>query len=307
MRRSSKRWFAVCLLYLCILHRGMSQNEPMYSQYMFNTLPLNPAYAGSQENLIITSVFRKQWMDMDGAPSTQTLSAHTPVKNQKIALGFSALHDKIGVTGKTGVYGIYAYRISLKNKSRLSLGLQAGLVHQVQRFSQLQTRQQNDPRMSADRTIFTAPGLGAGAYWYSDKYYLGISAPDLLEVRLGEVSGGSVRYPHYFIHGGYVFKISYQVKYMPGFLVKSLRGGSPQFDINNVFILNDVLWLGISYRSSTSVNLMFQAQLTNQLSLGYSYDHPAGRYSNLAGASHEVKLSYKFVFFKDNAFMPRYF
>lgn len=296
------------MLFFCFfIHYSVAQNEPMYSQYMFNTLPLNPAYAGSQENLSITAVYRKQWLDMEGAPSTQTLSAHSPVKNKKIALGFTALHDKIGVTGKTGIYGVYAYRIHFKNKSKLSLGLQAGLIHMVQRFSQIQTKQPNDPKMSADKVIYTAPNIGAGAYWYSDKYYLGASAPDLLELQLNKESNNAIRNPHYFIHGGYVFKISYQVKYMPGFLIKGVKGGKLQGDISNVFIFNDVLWLGVSYRSATSLNFLVQGQLTNQLSLGYSYDAPISRFSSLAGASHEIKLSYRFVFFKDNAFMPRYF
>jgi type IX secretion system PorP/SprF family membrane protein len=301
-----RKYFFPLLLLLCIAELSFSQSEPMYSQYMFNTLPLNPAYAGSHENLNVTAVYRKQWLDMDGAPSTQTLSAHSPIKNKNIALGFSAIHDKIGVTSKTGFYGVYAYRINFKNKSKLSLGVQGGVVHMVSRLSQLQTKQLNDPHMSADRTVFTAPGVGAGAFWYSDKYYIGASVPDLWELKLKQ-SDEAIHYRHVFLHAGYVFKLSYQVKYMPGFLIKDVKGSDPQFDFNNILILNDVLWLGISYRHKISLNFLVQAQLTNQLQLGYSYDAPMSDFSSLAGSSHELKLSYKFVFFKDNAFMPRYF
>lgn len=144
-----------------------AQNEPMYSQYIFNTLVINPAYAGSQGDLNATAVYRKQWMDIDGAPSTQTFSIHSPIKKRKIALGLLAVHDKIGVTGKTGLYGIYAYRISFNNNSKLSLGLQAGFVQMVSRFSRIQTKQANDPGMSVDKSIYVAPGIGAGIYWYS--------------------------------------------------------------------------------------------------------------------------------------------
>lgn len=283
-----------------------AQTEPMYSQYMFNMLPLNPAYAGSQEDLSVTALYRKQWLDMDGAPSTQTLSAHTPVKKKNIALGFTAIHDKIGVTGKTGFYGAYAYRVRFKNKSTLSLGLQGGVSQAVNHFSRLRTKQPNDPHMNADRVLYTAPGVGAGVFWYSDKYYLGASAPDLMEVQLNG-NAGQIRRRHYFIHGAYVFRLSYQVKYMPGFLIKEVQGVAPQFDFNNTVILNDVLWLGLSYRSSASLNLLVQLQLTGQLRLGYSYDSPLGDLKSVAGASHELKLSYRFVFFKDNACMPRYF
>ncbi|GAL86862.1 membrane protein [Sporocytophaga myxococcoides] len=283
-----------------------AQNEPMYSQYIFNTLVINPAYAGSQGDLNATAVYRKQWMDIEGAPSSQTFSIHSPIKKRKIALGLLAVHDKIGVTGKTGLYGIYAYRISFNNNSKLSLGLQAGLVQMVSRFSKIQTKQANDPDMSADKSIYVAPGVGAGVYWYSPRYYLGVSVPDLLEVRINE-HGETVKYRHLFVHGGYVFKLSYQVKYLPGFLVKDVMGSKAQIDINNIFILNDVLWLGLGYRIGTSLNFIVQAQITNQLQAGYSYDAPFSRFSSVAGASHEFKLSYRFVFFKDNAYMPRYF
>jgi type IX secretion system PorP/SprF family membrane protein len=283
-----------------------AQYEPMYSQYVFNTLVINPAYAGSQGDLNATAVYRKQWVDIDGAPSSQTFSIHSPIKKRKISLGLLALHDKIGVTGKTGLYGIYAYRIQLSEQSRLSLGLQGGLVQMVSKYSRIQTRQPNDPYMSADKSIYIAPSVGAGFYWHSPRYYLGASIPDLLEVRINEY-GETIRYRHLFIHGGYVYKLSYQIKYLPGFLVKDVIGGKVQVDLTNIFIINDVLWLGLGYRVGTSLNCIVQAQLTNQLQAGYSYDVPVSRFSSLAGASHEFKLSYRFVFFKDNAYMPRYF
>ena len=305
LRKEEKIFFAL-LLTLGTSYFSLAQNEPLYSQYMFNTLPINPAYAGSHENLNLTAVYRKQWLNMDGAPSTQTFSAHSPLKNKKVALGFSTLHDKIGVTSRTGFWGVYAYRIHFKNKSSLSLGLQGGVVHMASRLSQLQTKQLNDPKMSADIIHYTAPSAGAGVYWYSDKYYVGASIPDLLELRLNQ-SNEVIRYRHCFVHAGYVFKLSYRLKYLPGFLIRYVKPGGPQFDLSSVFIFNDVLWVGVGYRGGTSLNFLLQMQLTDQLQLGYAYDSPISDFTVMAGASHEIKLSYRFVFFKDNAYMPRYF
>ncbi len=274
---------------------------------MFNMLPLNPAYAGSQENLNMTAIYRKQWSNLEGAPSTQTFSIHSPLKKNKIALGFSAYHDKISITGKTGFNGVYAYRINFKNKSKLSLGLQAGLANIVSRLSLLQPKLPDDPALSNDKVVYLSPNFGVGIYWYSKSFYLGTSIPDLIEVHKKNINNQAITYKHLFFQGGIVYPISSQLKHMPSFLIKLIEGNSIQYDINNILIINEVLWLGISYRSATSVNFIIQAQLTNQLSFGYSYDMPTSKYLRLFGNTHELKLSYKFIFFKDRAFMPRYF
>ena len=297
------------MIFCCysMLYTVKAQNDPLYSQYMLNTLPLNPAYAGSQGHLTTTALYRKQWTNLEGSPSTQTFSIHSPLKNKKIALGISAFHDKISVTSKTGFYGVYAYRINFKNKSTLSLGLQAGLTNLTSRLSQLQTRLPDDPAVNNDRIIYISPNFGSGAYWYSEKFYLGISIPDLIEINSNKKRQQVVSSKQLFIHGGIVYKLSSQLKYMPGFLIKAVKGNALQYDLNNIIIINDVLWIGVSYRVNSSVNFLLQAQLTNQLSLGYSYDRSIGKYSNQFGSTHELKLSYRFVYFKDSAFMPRYF
>lgn len=295
------------LLYYCFPLNAGAQTEPLYSQYMFNLLPLNPAYAGSQKNLSMTVVARKQWLDIDGAPSTQTFSTHSPIKNKNVSVGFTALHDKIGVTGKIGFNGVGAYKINFNNSSKLSFGIQAGVVNTVSRLSKLQPKQPNDPAVSSDIATYLVPCFGTGVYWYSEKMYVGISSPDLLTVYSKRDHKELIRYSHFFLNGGYVYSVSSQIKYMPGFLIKKVKSSSVQFDINNVFIINDVLWIGASYRSFTSVNGIIQVQLTNQLSMGYACDIPTNAFSKMAGISHELKLGYKFVFQKDNAFMPRYF
>lgn len=299
-----------CLLLLAMLGSLLpmyAQTEPMYSQYVFNTLPLNPAYAGSHEHLSVTSASRVQWTKMEAAPFTQTLSAHSPVKDKNIALGLSAVHDKTGVTGKTGLYGVYAYRIRLKGGSKLSLGLQAGLVRRVSRYSRLSTRLPDDPVTAGDEVWHARPGFGAGVYWYSAKWYAGFSVPDLYEVKRRSESAYIRDHRHFFFHAGHIYPLTYSVKHMPSLLVKGVAGSRLQFDINNFFIFNEVLWLGISYRSATSLNFIVQAQVSQQLSLGYAYDVPLSLFSRRAGPSHEFKVSYRFVFVEDNAYMPRYF
>jgi type IX secretion system PorP/SprF family membrane protein len=294
----------ICLLPLL----ASGQQSSLYSQYMFNSLPLNPAYAGSHEHLSATVIARKQWMQIDGAPATQTLSVHTPIHKSKMGLGLTAIHDKIGVTSNTGLYGAYAYRIKFK-KSILSLGLQAGFTNYVSRYSQLEVRTPNDPAFATDDLRFFLPNFGGGIYYYSEKFYAGFSVPQIVDHlrHRTNVAYNAIQYQHYFFTTGYVAALSPQLKLKPSVLVRMVQGAPIQADFNTTLMINDVLWLGVSYRTSTSLNFIVQAMLTDQLSLGYAYDAALNKLRTVNTASHELMLNYRFVYFTKNVIAPRYF
>ena len=297
------------LLFLVVLSTKLiAQQEPLYSQYMFNSLPINPAYAGTQDCLSASVIARKQWLALDGAPSTQTLSLHTPINKSKMALGITAVNDRIGVTSNTGVYGAYAYKIKFK-KSVLSFGLQVGFTNYVSRYSQLEVRTPNDPSFATDDIRFFLPNFGGGVFYHSDKFYLGFSVPHILDHLGGKtnVALNAVQYQQYFLTSGYVVTLSPQLKWKPSFLAKVVQGAPFQMDLNTTFMIHDVLWLGVSYRTNTSLNFIVQAMLTDQLSLGYSYDAALNKFRSAAKASHELMLNYKFVYFRKNVTAPRYF
>ncbi len=286
----------------------VAQQEPLYSQYMFNSLPLNPAYAGTQDYLSASIIARKQWLAIDGAPSTQTLSIHTPIQKSKMGLGITAINDKIGVTSNTGLYGAYAYKLNFK-KSILSLGLQAGFTNYVSRFSQLEVRTPNDPSFASDDVRFFLPNFGGGAFYYSDKFYAGFSIPHILDhlSKNSSVAFNAVQYQTYFFTTGYIASLTPQLKLKPSILAKLVQGAPFQLDLNTTVMIHDVLWLGISYRTATSLNFIVQAMLTDQLSLGYAYDASLNKLSTAASASHELLLNYKFVYYRKNVIAPRYF
>jgi type IX secretion system PorP/SprF family membrane protein len=300
--------YRVLFLIFCLPVITMAQQEALYTQYMFNSLPLNPAYAGSQECLSASVLARKQWLKIDGAPATETFSIHAPVNKSKMGLGLTAINDKIGVTSNTGLYGAYAYRIKFK-KSVLSLGLQAGFTNYVSRFSQLEVRTPNDPAFATDDTRFFLPNFGAGAYYYSEKFYAGFSVPHIID-HLGDKSNiayNAVQTQTYFVTTGYVAKLSPQLKLKPSVLVRMVEGAPIQADFNSTLMINDVLWIGVSYRTSTSINFIVQAMLTDQLSLGYAYDSALNKIRTINSASHEIMVNYRFVYYRKNVIAPRYF
>ncbi len=298
----------ILFLLVCCPLALLAQQESLYSQYMFNSLPLNPAYAGSHEYLSATVIARKQWLKIDGAPSTQTLSAHAPVYKSKMGLGITAVNDKIGVTSNTGLYGAYAYRIKFKT-SVLSLGLQVGFTNYVSRFSDLEVRTENDPAFEHDDVRFFLPNFGGGVYYYTRKFYAGFSVPHILD-HLGSatnVAFNARQKQHFFVTGGFVVDLSTQLKLKPSILIRAVGGAPVQADLNTTFMINDVLWLGVSYRTSTSLNFIVQAMLTDQLSIGYAYDAALNKLRTVNSASHEVMLNYRFVYFRKNVIAPRYF
>ena len=251
-----------------------AQQEAMFTQYMFNGLALNPAYAGSHESLSATLLFRDQWTGLPQAPSTQTLAVHSPIRNAKIALGLQVIHDRLAVFNQTGVNASYAYRI-LTDKGTLSLGLQLGFTSYNADLSDLTTAVPNDPVFQGNVSK-TMPSFGAGVYYYTDRFYIGLSAPQLVTNSLSEdvveIDADARQDRHYFLTAGHMFPLGNNIQLKPNVLIKAVEGAPIQMDLNLNALFSEVLWLGVSWRSLSDFDALIELQLTDQLLLGYSYD-----------------------------------
>jgi type IX secretion system PorP/SprF family membrane protein len=287
-----------------------AQQEAMFTQYMFNGLALNPAYAGSHEALSATFLFRDQWTGLPDAPSTQTFSVHSPIREGRIALGLQFIHDKLSVFQQYGVNGVYAYRI-LTDKGTLSLGLQFGFTSYSADLSDLTPQVANDPVFQGNVNK-VMPSFGAGIYYYTNRFYIGLSAPQLVTNSLTEdvveVDADARQERHYFLTAGHMFQISRNVQLKPNVLIKAVEGAPVQMDLNLNALFSEVLWLGVSWRSLSDFDALIELQLTDQLLLGYSYDFAhTTDLSRVNSGSHELMVNYRFRYAKNKVITPRYF
>lgn len=288
---------------------GYAQQQAMFTQYMFNGLALNPAYAGSQGATSATVMARKQWLGFDGTASTETFSLHSPILDKNIAVGTMLLHDRIGVTDQTGLNLTFSYQIRFP-KGVLSMGAQGSFTSYRARFSRLLVLHPNDPNFSGDDVNRFMPNVGTGFYYYTDRLYVGISVPQLMNHYYDPYAENSRarQIRHYLLTGGYVFDLGHDFKLKPSALVKMVSGAPVQVDLNANLLIKNVIWIGASYRSFESVDALLELQLTNQFKLGYAYDFATSRQVRaVTGGSHEVMLNYRFSFSKTKLITPRYF
>jgi type IX secretion system PorP/SprF family membrane protein len=305
---------SVFFLFLSLAVRVFAQQDPMYSQYVFNGLLINPAYAGTREVLNATALYRNQWVNIPGAPKTGVFSIDSPVKNQKVGLGLNVMVDKIGVTNHTGIAGVYSYKIYF-NKSALSFGLQAGIGF----YNSANTEVIYSDNSSVDPAFMSnyhmvLPNFSFGAYYHSDRFFAGLSVMDIL----GRTIQNQI-YPnasndltinivsHFFLNSGYLIDLSPNIKFQPSALIKYVGGAPVEADINGVVSLYDLLFFGLSYRSYASIDVLTQVKISNKLSLGYSYEYSTNELSNFTSGSHEIVLRYQFDFSKGKILTPRFF
>lgn len=279
-----------------------AQQDPMYTHYMYNTLVVNPAYAGSRDALTVTALHRSQWVSFRGAPQTETMTFHTPLKNNHLAVGMYVINDRIGPINNTSVFGDFAYRIQLTPKSRLAFGLSAGVRVTQARLSALELEQQSDPAFQNNIINKTNPNCGFGIYYSREKFYLGASAPYLFQNKYSDItldnetllSGSEQR--HYFLIAGTVLDISDKFAFKPTTLVKLTPAAPIEADITASFVYVQRLSLGANYRTGDSFGALIGFNITKQLFLGYSYDWSFGlKTSKYNNGSHEIVLRYDFL------------
>lgn len=286
-----------------------AQQDPMYSQYMFNTLAFNPAYAGSADVFTIMALSRHQWVGFEGAPATQTFALHTPLKSKKIALGFSAINDKIGPTKQTGAYLDLAYRIPTGENTQLAFGLKGGINLYQADLGSLSSVDVDPASVNISSSIL--PNFGFGLFWHSPTYYIGLSAPKLLTNDIDAASATalvtSTEARHYFLMGGYVFDLDRDLKFKPSLMVRVVEGAPLSVDVNANFLYREKIWFGAMYRVGNSFGLMGQYRITDQFRAGYAFDLTTTKIGAYNAGTHEIMLSYDLRFVKGRTISPRYF
>jgi type IX secretion system PorP/SprF family membrane protein len=292
-----------------------AQQDPMFTHYMYNTLAVNPAYAGSREALSITALHRSEWVDFKGAPITQTLTLHAPLRNEHIAIGLVVLNDKIGPTNNTSVAGDFAYIMKLSPKSKLALGVSAGLNIFQANLNTLNLDQTGDPTFQNNISNHTTPNFGFGAYYYRERFYAGVSIPSLMQNSysvITEPNGttlSGMEQRHYYLIAGTVIPLCYNLAFKPTTYIKVTAGAPVQADLTASFIIMKRLLVGAMYRTGDAFGALVGVDITEQFHVGYSYDYSYGlqtfRYNQ---GSHEIVLRYDFLFFsKKQIHSPRYF
>lgn len=286
---------------------AFAQQDPQYTQYMYNMNVVNPAYAGSKEGLSITALYRNQWSGLDGAPDTFTFSAHSPI-GDKVGLGLSAIRDELGPVAETNVYADFSYTLDVGSSTKLALGIKAGATFHDVGLVDLELQDPNDPFFSQNISN-TYPNVGAGAFLYGEKFYVGLSVPNLLNsVHLDEngLKYGSET-QHYFATAGYVFDVSENVKLKPSTMVKSAFDAPLSFDANLNALFYERFEIGASYRLDDSFSGLVGFQVTENIRVGYAYDYITSDLDGVANASHEVIVTFDLFFSKRALRSPRFF
>ncbi len=286
-----KRKILIVALLFSFWLNAIAQQDAMYSQYMFNQLLVNPAYAGNQDALNITAIRRWQWVNMDGAPRTLTFAADAPVWNDRVGLGLTVLSDRIGVTMNNSIFTTYSYRIKTSEESSLSFGLQLGVSNFRSELSSLTTTVDNDPTL-AQNTNRWLPNVGSGVYYKTKRFYAGFSLPHLIKTRVAD-GMQSFQRRHYFITAGYSFNASKSIALKPSLLLKYVRGSTLQVDINLNTWFYDRIGVGVSYRTGDSVVVLAEFMITPQLGFGYAYDAMLTPLKMYTSGSHELLLRYR--------------
>ena len=322
---------------LILLALGVSaQQDPMFTKYMFNSLIYNPAYAGSKDHMSIGLLHRTQWWGIEGGPSTQTLTLHSPLRNERVGVGLSAIHDQIGPSRSLTINLSYAYRIPIGN-GKLSVGIQGGGVNWRADYTGLILDDNGDEAFSMDQPNMWMPNFGAGIYYYNKSFYMGVGAPKLIEFDLREdgvtTNIWARQYRHYYFNTGAAIPISGDaIIFKPSIMVKNVGllssynkdeayqniGAPTEFDIDLSLLFYQALWVGASFRSSIEVftddsssydsaDIWAAFYLQNGLRIGGAFDYTLTELQDVAKGSFEVFLGYEFDYRTPKVVTPRYF
>lgn len=286
-----------------------AQQLPLYSQYMFNTFEINPAYAGAKEAVQISSMFRKQWTGFKSAPQSTFLSVDMPIPDKRIGLGIKIVDDRDEITKTIGAQGAYSYKVPLGDYSTLALGLQAGAMNFSSDFTNVDVIDLNDPSFSQVVNSVKI-NFGTGIFFNTERFYVGLSVPNLVRHDLrkndGSKLGGMKQNMHYYFNTGYVFFLSDAFVFKPSVLVRGLQGSPISIDVNANLWIKDMISFGASYRNKSAVVGIVNLRMLPDLYMGYAYDHSISRLNIIAKGSHEVSLRFEIPNGR-TSLSPRYF
>lgn len=289
-----------------------SQQDPQYSMYMFNPLSSNPAYAGSRDALSITLLGRKQWVGFDGAPETGSLTLHSPLRNESIAIGLSVNYDAIGPTKNNMIYADIAYRFQVSPTSKLAFGIKGGVDMYSANFVGLVVNDNTDILYTTPISNQIMPNAGFGVYWYSPDSYIGLTAPRLIENELRDatlVSSGkpATQNRHYFLMGGHTFRLSSTIDLIPSFVVKAVQDAPLSIDLNANFMFYETFWIGAGYRVGDAIIANVMYHFTPKFRAGYAFDYTLSALGSYNSGSHEIMLNYDLDFLGKGFKTPRRF
>jgi len=305
-----KIYFLIALALFTIVD-VKAQQDPQYTQYMYNMSIMNPAYAGSKENMTGGLLYRKQWIDIEGAPTTGTFFINSPV-GKNVGLGLSAINDKIGPVEETNVYADFSYTLNLGGDRRLAFGLKGGgTFHKVGLFSEIgdgHVPDLNDPAFQQNSSK-SFLNLGSGFFYYTNKYYVAVSLPNMLKSSYLDYNGRrfGTETLHYFITGGYVFDINPDLKFKPSTMIKSAMNAPISVDLSANFLFNDKIEVGGTYRLQDSFGAIVNYAVNPNLRIGYAYDHIVSDLKVTTPSSHEIMILFNLNFPKKVSQSPRYF
>ena len=284
-----------------------AQQDAQFTQYMYNTININPAYAGSRGAMSVFGLHRTQWIGLDGAPVTNAFSINTPINNSNLGIGLSFLNDRIGPTIENAISADISYTIRTSEDYKLSFGIKGTGNFFNLDVSRLNPRDQNDPQFQNLNKF--SPNIGAGIYLHSNKTYIGISAPNFIETNRysdNEVAIFKEKINYYLI-AGHVFEISNNIKFKPALLTKVVLGAPLQLDVSGNFMFNNTFVLGAAYRWDAAVSAMAGFQVTNSLYIGYGYDLETTKLRHYNSGSHEVFLRFELFDNYNKIISPRFF
>lgn len=302
-----RKLFLFFIIYSTI---GFAQQDSQFTQYMYNTLIINPAYAGSRGTMSIFGLYRTQWVGLEGAPKTGSFSLHTPLNDSKLGIGGSLVNDKIGPTDESILSVDLSYTIPTSASFNLSFGIRGtGNLFSLDQ-NKLSPELQGDLQFQNLKSVFT-PNMGVGLYWYSDKAYIGLSIPNFIENNRYNDNNISIFKNKicYYLIGGYVFDLSPSIKFKPAVLTKMSTGSSLQIDLSANFMYNEKFVFGAGYRSNAAVSALAGFQITEGLFLGYAYDFNTTALRNYNSGSHEIFLRFELFNNSNNKGLmsPRFF
>jgi type IX secretion system PorP/SprF family membrane protein len=313
------RIITTALALIAFAQAGKAQYDAMFTQYMFNEMFINPAYAGSREAMSATLLHRQQWVNFPGRPVTTSFAVHGPLMDDKMGVGLSILNEKIGALTRNLIYGSYAYRVKIHEGGTLAMGLMGGIDNQVNKFASIKVTDDagavQDPQFSQNSPNILAPNFGAGLYYNTKTFYAGLSIPRFVDNHLKLSSGGATikttkldasKFTYYLTLGN-VFTINDDLKIKGNAMVKAVQNAPVQLDLGANAFINEMIWAGLGYRSNSSMSIMLGVQANKQLLINYSYDYGLNKIQKYSQGSHEIVLNYLFSYKGRKIITPRYF
>ncbi len=301
----------ILLISICYLTDAISQQDPHYTQYMLNTMSVNPAYVGSKGHTVLTALGRTQWVGFDGAPDTQTLSYDSPIGYNGLGIGINLVNDKLGPSHETYLDGNISYTIQTGTEGNLAFGLKlGGRLLNIDWTIGNPNADGNDPLFAQNINNRFLPTFGAGIYYHEPDWYIGLSVPNFLRQEhydannsIGEIAEERL---HYFLIAGYVFDINENIKFKPAALAKLVFGAPLSIDLSANFLFNEKFRLGAAWRWDDSIAFLAGFQASESLHIGYAYDLTTSNYNVANNGTHEVLLRYE-IFKEARMKSPRFF